>query len=162
MISTIQSDGMKLRFRLKTDGTTHTLIANSGTLSVGEWIHAVAVYDGSEMRLYKDGVEVGSRSKTGVLSTNDTVKIRIAQNPNGYGAFDGLMDDVRVYDRALTSDEIQQLAGGSVPPTDTTSPSVPSDLQATPMSTTEISLEWSRPRMKSGSPGIRLRAMARR
>jgi concanavalin A-like lectin/glucanase superfamily protein/Big-like domain-containing protein len=112
MLSTIQSGGMKLRFRLKTAGTTHTLVANSGTLSVGEWIHAAAVYDGSQMRLYKDGVEVGSRSKAGALSTNSTVKIRIAQNPNGYGSFDGLMDDVRVYNRALTPAEIQQLAAG--------------------------------------------------
>ena len=33
--------------------------------------------------------------------------------------------------------------GGSVPPTDSTPPSVPSDLQATPMSTTEIRLQWT-------------------
>ena len=130
MLSTVQSSGMKLRFRLKTDGTTHTLVANSGTLNVGQWIHAVAVYDGSTMRLYKDGIEVGSMAKTGALSTNNTVKIRIAQNPDGSKSFDGLMDDVRIYDRALTPPEIQLLAEGSVLPSRPTKSDINGDGRA--------------------------------
>ena len=73
MLSTIASSGSKLRFRLKTNGTTRTLIAGSGTLVAGVWTHVAAVYDGSAMRLYKDGVLVGSIPKSGALSTNNSV-----------------------------------------------------------------------------------------
>ena len=57
MLSTINNGGIKLRFRLKTGTTTTTLLASSGTLAVGQWIHVAAVYDGSAMILYQDGVE---------------------------------------------------------------------------------------------------------
>ncbi len=100
----------KLRFRLKTDGTTTTLKASSGTLSPGVWTHAVAVYDGASMILYKDGVEVGRTSKTGAISASDTVSAWIGANPpNNYGSFDGEIDDVMVYGRALSTSEIQSI-----------------------------------------------------
>ena len=46
MLSSIDtSEGTRLRFRLKTNGLTSTLIASSGTLQT-VWTHAAAVYDG--------------------------------------------------------------------------------------------------------------------
>lgn len=67
MVSTDDSNGIKLRFRVRTNGSTSTLVASSGTLVPGVWTHIAAVYDGSAMRLYKDGVEVGSAPKTGAI-----------------------------------------------------------------------------------------------
>jgi hypothetical protein len=65
MLSTIDSGGVtRLRFRLKTDGTTSTLIAASGDISVGQWYHAAAVYDGSTMRLYLNGFRLDRRQST--------------------------------------------------------------------------------------------------
>ena len=105
----ISTSGTKLRFRLKTDGVTSTLIANSGDLTTDTWIHATVTYDGSQMKIYNNGVEVGSLAKTGTLSTDITVNANIGRNPNGYGTFDGALDDVRIYNRALTVEEIQTL-----------------------------------------------------
>ena len=56
MLSTISgSGGTVLRFRLKTDGNTNTLIASGGALANNTWTHVTATYDGNTMRLYKDG-----------------------------------------------------------------------------------------------------------
>ncbi|MFW5703888.1 MAG: LamG-like jellyroll fold domain-containing protein [Patescibacteria group bacterium] len=112
MVSTIDHYGSKrLRFRLKTGGSTTTLIANStGVLSTGQWVHVAAVYDGSSMILYKNGVAVGSTSKSGSLSTNNTVPVWIGNNPTNDRPFDGKIDELAIYDRALSATEIQQLA----------------------------------------------------
>jgi hypothetical protein len=116
MLSSIDtSEGTRLRFRLKTNGLTSTLIASSGTLQTGVWTHVAAVYDGAFMRLYKDGVEVGSMAKSGGISVNSTVPVRIGANPpneTNLRPFDGIIDDVRVYSRALSQSEIAELAAG--------------------------------------------------
>ena len=120
MVSTIKvGTTTRLRFRLKTNGTTTTLIATSGDLLDNQWVHVAAVYDGATMKLYKDGVEVGSVAKTGSITTNSGVSAWIGGNPPGATdrAWDGQIDDVRVYSRALTAAEIAVLVGGdSTPP----------------------------------------------
>jgi hypothetical protein len=112
MLSTIQSGAdTRLRFRLETDGTTSTLIASSGNLPENTWVHAAAVYDGSEMLLYLGGNLVGSTGKTGNLSTNPAVPVWIGANPLTATdrPWDGAIDEVRIYDRALSPAEIDAL-----------------------------------------------------
>jgi len=112
MLSTIESGAnTRLRFRLKTDGTTSTLIASSGNLSANTWVHVAAVYDGSSMLLYLNGDLVGTTSKTGVLTGNSGVPVWIGGNPpeGASRPWDGLLDELRIYDRALTAGEIQAL-----------------------------------------------------
>ena len=69
----LRNNGSKLRFRLKTNGTTATLVASSGALTPGVWTHVSATYDGQFMRVYKDGVEVGTLAKTGAVDRNATI-----------------------------------------------------------------------------------------
>jgi hypothetical protein len=112
MLSTITSGGGPLlRFRLKTGGVTTTLIASSGTVATGTWVHATAVYDGIEMRLYKDGVQVGSVAASGELSIDPGVSVWIGSNPPDATSkpFDGRLDDLRIYSRALSAGEIATL-----------------------------------------------------
>jgi hypothetical protein len=112
MLSTISSGSSAvLRFRLRTNGTTTTLIAGSGALPEDTWVHAAAVYDGSTMELFLDGVPVGSTAKSGALSTNAGVGVWIGSNPPDASSkpWDGLIDEVRIYDRALTAGEILAL-----------------------------------------------------
>ncbi len=108
MLSTL--DGTKLRLRLRAGGTTTTLISPAGTLAAGTWTHIAAVYDGASMALYKNAAEVASVAKTGVLDTSGTVDAAIGNQPatasGGARPFDGLIDDLRIYDRALTTAEL--------------------------------------------------------
>jgi chitodextrinase len=97
---------MKLRGRLKTDGVTHTLIAPQSNLETGVWTHVALVYDGLTLDLYQNGVRVGSISKSGLLSTDASVPTSIGSNPQIYGVLDGTVDDLRIYNRALTSNEV--------------------------------------------------------
>jgi hypothetical protein len=115
MLSTYNNNGIKLRFRLKTDASpdTETLIAGSGDIYIGEWTHVAATYNGSHMKLYKNSVEVGSLSKTGSIATNPSVNAEVGRNPNGYGEFDGIIDDVRIYTTALSREDIQNIITGT-------------------------------------------------
>jgi len=120
MLSTISAT--QLRFRLKTNEAwaTATLISDS-VLQAGIWTHVAATWDGSVMRLYKDGVEIASMHKGGTaVAVDPDVSVAIGSQPaNAYDSdpkhthkyFDGIIDDVRVYNRALNDEEIQTLAG---------------------------------------------------
>ncbi len=126
MLSTISSGGeIRLRFRLKTEGqNTTTLIAGSGPLVTEQWQHAAATWDGSTMRLYLDGQEVGNVAKAGAaLATNPAVSVAIGSQPSDAFApatpthvvkfFDGLLDDVRLYNEALGQEQLAVLMEGT-------------------------------------------------
>lgn len=110
-----EGDG-KLKFLLRTDssGSTTTLEADDLDLAAETWIHVAAVYDGSTMKLYKDGELVGSRSKSGNIATGSGVAVRIGDDPTDSGEepWAGMLDDIRIYNRALSAEEIQALAAG--------------------------------------------------
>ncbi len=124
MLSTIRSGSdIRLRFRLKANGSTSTLVANSGNLVNGQWTHVAATYDGTTMKVFVDGVAAGSKAKSGVIDTNPAVAMWVGGNPPSptIRPWDGKIDEVRLYDGALTLPEIQVLAGQSPTP-DTTPP----------------------------------------
>ena len=111
MLSTIRRGAQtRLRFRLKTDGITDTLIATDGNLTTDQWYHVAATYDGAFMRLFLDGSLVGSMAKTGSIDVNAAVDAWIGQNPGNYGPFDGLIDDLQIYARGLSEAEIAALS----------------------------------------------------
>ena len=64
------------------------------------------------MRLYKNGEEVGSVAKGGMLSTNPDAQVAIGNQPTEMAGVDpdrpweGLIDDVRLYNRGLSAEEI--------------------------------------------------------
>ena len=109
MLGTTESNGSKLRFRLKTNGTTATLVASSGALTPGVWTHVSATYDGQFMRLYKDGIEVGALAKTGAVDRNATIPVWVGSNPPEATSkpFHGVIDEVKIYTRALSASELQ-------------------------------------------------------
>ncbi|MFX1579507.1 MAG: LamG-like jellyroll fold domain-containing protein, partial [Promethearchaeota archaeon] len=75
-------------------------------LTVGEYHHVVGTYDGSYMRLYLDGVEVDSEAVTGVVYSDET---EVELGSDGEAMW-GLIDEVSIYDRALTPLEIQTIS----------------------------------------------------
>jgi hypothetical protein len=85
-----------------------------GSPTTDRWVHMVGTYDGSMMRLYVDGVQIGSSPLTGnILVDNNPVTIGAAEN-YGEGTplgdrFNGLIDEVRIYNRALSATEVKNL-----------------------------------------------------
>jgi hypothetical protein len=77
----------------------------------GEWQHVAFTYDGANVRQYIDGVLVATTAETDSLGTNgfgDT-EFKIAVDPAGGQAAKMLLDDVRIYNRALSAEEIKRL-----------------------------------------------------
>ncbi len=87
-------------------------------LTANEWHHVSMVYDGVAMKLYVDGVFDKSVSKSGNLAGGGCFNIgRVNDGTCDVGAaqyFDGTIDDVRVYNTALTDSEIDKLYNNGV------------------------------------------------
>jgi hypothetical protein len=115
LLGTIEAGAfVRLRARVRVAGTTTTLVAGAGNLSPGAWRHAALTYDGAFLRLYLDGAEVGSVPLSGAVDVDPAMLVAVGNQPTGAGerAFDGLLDDVRIVQRALDADEIAALARG--------------------------------------------------
>jgi hypothetical protein len=78
----------------------------TAALALNTWTHLAATYDGATLRLYVNGVQVESRAVTSSLITS-TGALRIGGNTIWGEYFTGLIDEVRIYNRALTPAEIQ-------------------------------------------------------
>ncbi len=76
----------------------------------GNWHHIVGTYDGTTIRLYEDGVEVGTGTPDNRILDYSTDPLTIGNyQPTASYHFNGDLDDVRIYDRALTPSEITAL-----------------------------------------------------
>lgn len=73
-----------------------------------EWYHIACVYSNGIQKLYVDGVLVSSDTNAGPLN-NNSEKIRIGFK-NGDGHWKGKIDDVRIYNRMLSDQEVAYLA----------------------------------------------------
>jgi hypothetical protein len=63
-------------------------------------------YDGTTMRMFVNGVQVSAKAVSGAVAVSDGA-LRIGGNSIWGEYFRGLIDEVRVYNRALTAAEIQ-------------------------------------------------------
>ena len=156
MLGQTNNGGDKLRFRLKAGGSTQTLIASSGDLPLNTWFHTIATYDGSTMRLYKDGIEVGSVAKSGTIDMDTTIPANIGRNPDGSNHMDGAMDDVRIYNRALSTSDIQALYAYTGGPPDSQAPTTPTNLSVSAVSSSQINLSWTASTDNVGVTGYRV------
>ena len=79
-----------------------------GTTAVptNAWTHLAATYDGTTLRFFVNGVQVASKASPGPIKVSSGA-LRIGGNGIWGEYFRGLIDDVRVYNRALTATEIQ-------------------------------------------------------
>ena len=78
----------------------------AATLAANTWSHLAATYDGVTLRLYVNGTEVASRPQTGSIATSNGA-LTIGGDPLYGQFFAGRIDEVRIYNRALSAAEIQ-------------------------------------------------------
>jgi hypothetical protein len=82
----------------------------SAAITLNTWTHVAATYDGSTIRLYLNGTQAASRSYSTAI-THSTVTWRVGSGLNsisntGY-YWTGAIDDVAIYNKALTATQIQ-------------------------------------------------------
>ncbi len=75
-------------------------------LAVNAWSHLAATYDGSMLRLYVNGTQVASAARSGTLAAS-TNSLQIGGDSIFGQYFKGLIDEVRIYNIALTPTQIQ-------------------------------------------------------
>src|ERR1700754_2106036 len=80
-------------------------VRGTGAVPTNQWSHLAASYDGATLRLYVGGRLVSSRAAAGGLSVSGGA-LRIGGNAVWGEYFKGLIDEVRVYNRALSASEI--------------------------------------------------------
>jgi hypothetical protein len=80
-------------------------------VNTGIWYHLAGTYDGTQMKFFVDGNFISSTPASGSLAVNSN-NLYIGRAALGFETgyfFDGAIDDVRIYNCALSADEIQQL-----------------------------------------------------
>ena len=102
-----------VRFNQLTSGDTFRVNSTSSYPTNGTtWMHVAATYDGTTMKVYVNGVEEGSLAGPASIVTNN-LGLGIGAQPDGVSQLQGAMDDVHLYNRALSLAEIQALASTS-------------------------------------------------
>ena len=108
------TDGTFRGLRSKGVGAYSPDTSSSTAVPVSQWFHVAWVVDGTTSTLYMNGVQISQDTGTFVTVAGpltDDVLVGCYSSGGGREAFlDGLIDDVRIYDRPLTQAEITHLA----------------------------------------------------
>jgi len=93
-----------------------TYLDSTVTIPYNTWTHVAGTYNGSVLRIFVNGVRAGSLAVSGTTCHNDRPLAVGAKNFPAEGLleafWDGQLDDVRLYRRALTDAEIRGLVAG--------------------------------------------------
>src|SRR5262249_17802776 len=111
-------------------------------LTASTWAYLTETYDGSTLRLYINGTQVASTAHTGAIASS-TNPLQIGGDSLYGQNFAGLIDEVRVYNVALTAAQIQtDMATPVNNGPDTAPPTQPGTLSKNVVSASEVDLSW--------------------
>jgi hypothetical protein len=87
-------------------GTAWSAAVSSFTLSINTWYRVVGTFDGSDLTLYVNGAPMTPKA-SGALVQSD-IDVWIGRNQWYNIPFAGVIDQVRIYNRALTAEEVKR------------------------------------------------------
>jgi glucose/arabinose dehydrogenase len=113
-------------------------------VALNAWTHLASTYDGTALRLFVNGTQVASKPQTGSAAVSTRV-LRMGGNSIWGERFRGLIDEVRIYSRALSASEIQaDMTTPVAPPVaDTEPPTAPAGLAQTAATETSATVSWT-------------------
>lgn len=89
---------------------------NQGSLSAGTWVHLASTWDGSQVVHYVNGSAIAGGAAYGTaINVSDAFLAIGANSLYNTTAFTGVIDDLYLYNRALSSTEINQLMASPIP-----------------------------------------------
>jgi hypothetical protein len=92
------------------------ILTSAAPLTAGTFTHVAGVYDGSHMTVYIDGIAAGTMTTALAAIPTNNLQLHIGADSNGGSLFTGVIDEVRIFGRALSLAEIQAIAQqGSTP-----------------------------------------------
>jgi hypothetical protein len=103
-----------VNFFIYNNSTYQFDLTTGGTVNDGQWHYLAAVREGTSGRIYIDGVQAASGTGTVQALVSHPVAIGYDHRDNNK-RFTGLIDEVRIYERALSAAEIDSLHGTFVP-----------------------------------------------
>ena len=98
----------ELRFKVTTTVSAERPGIRGSELSAGEWVHLAGVYDGAKAMIYLNGELKDSHPLTGTVKSGQIATI----GKTGGVYFKGRIDDIQIYNRALSTEEILFLYDG--------------------------------------------------
>ncbi|MFD4764513.1 LamG domain-containing protein [Streptomyces sp. NPDC058439] len=117
--------GGQISFGLVIDGNWVEL-KTTATVPTGGWHHVAAAYDGATIKIYIDGALRATRPQTGALIPSTGTPVVVGSSPaDSSRNFLGSIDEARVYNRALTADDIAAAAAATDPTVGATSGGTP-------------------------------------
>jgi len=105
------TDATKVRWQATTGGSSPSFdITSTTSINTGAWFHVCGVASPDAARLYINGIEEGSVGYSqNMPSTLTGIQLGATRRPSVGNFFGGYLDDFRIYNRGLTSPEVQQL-----------------------------------------------------
>lgn len=94
------------RFVIKIGGTIYRNESSTG-FSTGAFHHVVGAYDGSNVRLYVDGAEVGTALPVSGSMPSTLPPVRLGNRASDNQYYNGIVDEVKIFSRALSAREIK-------------------------------------------------------
>ena len=94
------------RWLLRTDGGTNIFEINAGAVEWEKWTHFAGVYDGKIGILYINGENVSEIKASGKIAKDWGSGARVGKTIDDARPYTGLMDDLNIWKKALTKDEI--------------------------------------------------------
>jgi hypothetical protein len=108
-----QEYNVPLTFQFEIAGSGGTVELDSNiAVNDGQWHHIVGTYDDPVVKVYIDGVEVNTMTQPSSLTGSTVGGLTIGQRGSG-NIIGGIIDEVRIYNRALTEPEILAAMEGS-------------------------------------------------
>jgi len=96
------------RFSYNTGTTLEHWDITEGTINTGTWYHYVITKNNTHFTFYKDGSFIETHADTGIIRTQTRALLIGNDNSNSNG-FDGKIDEIGIWNRALSPDEVTQL-----------------------------------------------------
>ncbi len=108
----IQTVTAGTKFGVSVDGTGTTIDTATTDLTTNKWYYVAVTYSNATVKLYINGILENTVSRTASY-TRDLAQLGASTNPVGepVSFFAGLIDDTRIYGRALSDEEILDMYG---------------------------------------------------